>query len=250
MTEFSVHVIGCGEAMDPGLANSAVVVAAAGFRLLVDCGHSVPGPLFASYPDPEAVDAIYFTHHHPDHCFGLVPVMVEWADRGRVKPLAIFTTAEGRARLLALSEVGLVAPLERKLTFPVTWPEIPAATAIGPFAASFASTHHGVVNHAVRLEHKGRVLAYSGDGRASAASRRLFAGADLLFHECYQASEADAGDHHFGLDGCLAVASEAAVGRLVVYHVRAEARATVAAALAASGAATLAGPGDRFIVGA
>ena len=50
-----VTVLGVGEAFDPTYPNTSVLVEAAGFALLVDCGHSVPPSLWRLAPEPDRV---------------------------------------------------------------------------------------------------------------------------------------------------------------------------------------------------
>ena len=49
-----IDVLGVGEAFDPNYANSSVVVTADEYRLLIDCGATVPGLVMGKYPDPDA----------------------------------------------------------------------------------------------------------------------------------------------------------------------------------------------------
>jgi ribonuclease BN (tRNA processing enzyme) len=236
----TVNVIGCGEALDPALANSAVVVEADGYRALVDCGHSVPRPLVAAFPDAEAIDAVLFTHLHPDHCFGFIPMLIEWTDQGRKKPLTVVTTADGRRRLTTLGEVGLT-PFDR-LPYPLIWPSQDELRRLGPFDTAFARTQHSVVNHALRLSAGGTVFAYSGDGRPTDEAVALYRLADLLLQECYARDAAEAGQWHCDVDTARAAAHTAGVDRLVLYHVRRDQRPL----LEAKPGVVLAKPGDRF----
>ena len=116
-----IDVLGVGEAFDPYYANSSVVVTADGYRILIDCGATVPGLVMAKFPDPDAIDAIYFTHMHPDHIFGLVPVMLNWRDDGRSKPLHILCSPQLRSHLEQLMVLGFTGSYARVAAFARRW---------------------------------------------------------------------------------------------------------------------------------
>lgn len=237
-----VTVIGVGEASDPAFPNASLLVEAGGFGLLVDCGHSVPPSLWRLAPEPDRIGAVYLTHHHPDHCFGLVPVLIRWQDDGRTAPLEIVTTRWGEGHIQRLCRAGLLDPAG--LRFRVTFRDSRRTDAIGPFAVQVARTRHAIVNHAIRLAHGQRVLACSGDGRPTASALTLYRDSDLLFHECYLAE----GDppHHVDFAGLLAAAEGAR--RVAVTHVRADQRAEVARRVASSPGLLLPEPGDLIVV--
>jgi len=240
-----ILALGVGDAADPDFPNSSVAVEADGFRLLIDCGHSVPPALWRTFADPEAIGAIAFTHRHPDHCFGLVPVLIRMTDDGRRAPLEIVATTEIRRHLSLLFRAAELAP-ERSLSFPLLWRETPREGEIGPFRVRTARTRHAVPNDAFRLERGGRTFAYSGDGRPTVESEALFRGADLLFHECLTVAPAASQPHHASLDLLADVPKRLDIGALRLYHVWARERAALAEACAGLDRIAPAEPGFRI----
>lgn len=215
-----IVVLGVGEASDPAQSNASIAVASGGYRLLIDCGHSVPPVLWRRFPDPHSIDALIFTHHHPDHCFGLVPWLISLADDGRQRPLDIVTTAWGIEHLKKLCEIGMV-PHDLRSRFPIVWRDAATVERLGPFALTRARTSHSVINHAIRLQVDETRFAYSGDGRPTEESRALFADADLLMHECYMAEDAAEMEHHADISTVTGIAGPPRIG---IYHIRKDQR--------------------------
>jgi ribonuclease BN (tRNA processing enzyme) len=226
-----IHILGSGSASDPTLPNSSIVVTCGDARIMIDCGYSVAREAIAAFRDPGAVDVLVFTHHHPDHCYGFVPTMIAWSDAGRRKPLTIATTDWGRRQLMELQRLGLGS--DWRPGFDYRWHPVPEPLALGPARLRFAPTDHTVPNFAIRIEAGGAALAYSGDGRPTAESRALFAGADLLLHECYTLAPLPDEAGHCSFDTCRAMLENLPLGRLLLYHIREDQRPAVAAAAAA-----------------
>jgi ribonuclease BN (tRNA processing enzyme) len=239
-----ISVLGVGEAFDPHEGNSSVLVEEAGFRLMIDCGHAVPPALWRR-GDGVEIDAIYLTHHHPDHVFGLVPVLDAFVGQGRRKGLEIITTAWGIEHVKRLCEVGLLDLAS--LPYAVSFRDLTQLRQIGPWTAAFAATEHSVVNHAIKLGSRGRDFAYSGDGRPTAASRALFAGADLLFHECHIVEELPPMKHHADIATVRGIEGPRRIG---VYHLRSDQRPLGAAAVAGDARLFLPKAGDVIEFGA
>ncbi len=237
-----IHVLGVGEAFDPERPNSASVIKAAGYYLLIDCGTTVPPLLWREYPEPDIIDAIYFTHLHPDHCFGLGPMLIWWMGQGRQKPLKIYTTRQGRNRLEDLIRLALWG-ISETTTFPIEWSDIKEVLRIGPFAAKFAKTSHSVPNFSIRLEHKNSTFFYSGDGVATAASKELMKNTDLCFQECYSVEEDIV---HFYVEPCLRMAEELNLSDMRLYHLSVRDCNAIREAIAHHPCVQLANPGDRF----
>ena len=68
---------GTGSAWAAKFGNSSAVVEAEGVRLLVDCGHTVPARLPGMGLTLRDLDAVFISHLHGDHVYGLE----EWGFR-------------------------------------------------------------------------------------------------------------------------------------------------------------------------
>jgi ribonuclease BN (tRNA processing enzyme) len=212
-----VTFLGVGEAFDPDEPNSCALIEADGFTLLIDCGHSTVGPIWRECPDPDRIDAIYVTHRHADHIVGLIPVLNRWDADGRRKHLTILSSEQVRGEVQTLLTAGSI-PWDHRSPFPIRFALAGEANQIGPFACAFAPTTHSAPNHAIRLTHDGRTLAYSGDGRPTPHSAALYEGADLLLHECFMPERADHLPFHCDLPTASALAGPKRVG---LYHIKA-----------------------------
>ncbi len=64
-----IDVLGCGSAFSCTQNTSALrVIDADNKQWLIDCGPTVPRALWQRGGEVNDIDAIYFTHVHPDHC--------------------------------------------------------------------------------------------------------------------------------------------------------------------------------------
>lgn len=137
--------------------HSAFTVEAAGFRLLCDFGENRKGRLAAIAPD-----AIFVSHGHPDHAWGL-------AEGASIPVLA----SEATHRLLA------EYPIPRRV---ILEPE--QSVFSGPFRLTAFPVVHSIrcPGIAARIETPEGTLVYSGDVVAfegAGASERALAGADV-----------------------------------------------------------------------
>ncbi|HYZ63876.1 MAG TPA: ribonuclease Z [Acetobacteraceae bacterium] len=218
-----ITLLGVGEAFDPAEPNSSALVEEDGFSLMIDCGHSVVAPFWRARPDPDAIDAIYFTHHHMDHILGLPPLIDRWAFEGRRKELLIVSSECGVDQLRRLLDL-----LGAKPKFPIAYAVSADTRSIGPFATRFAPTGHPMPNHAILLACGGHSFAYSGDGQPTPESLALYRDADLLMHECFDPEPAD-NPFHTDLPTVRVIAGPARIG---LYHVHAGSRPALRHAIA------------------
>jgi ribonuclease BN (tRNA processing enzyme) len=99
-----------------------------------------------------------------------------------------------------------------------TYPEEPFA--IGPFTVSVAQVDHPGQAFALRVEHAGRSIVYSGDTAACPALDEIAKGCDLLLAEA-SFLETDDNPEHLHMTGRQAAetAESAGVRRLVITHI-------------------------------
>jgi len=62
---------GTGSAWSTRYGNASALIEAGGQRLLVDCGHTVPGRLLQMGLTLRDIDAVFISHLHGDHIYGL-----------------------------------------------------------------------------------------------------------------------------------------------------------------------------------
>ena len=211
-------VIGCsGSAPGPKSAASCYLLEHDGFRLLLDLGSGAFGSLLA-LADPAAVDAVFLTHLHADHCLDVAPFVVWHRYSGRATkaqvPLYAPVAAERRLALAydadgdGISDVFDFVPVG------------PGSFALGPFEVTLARTAHPVECYAIRLSVDGRSLVYTGDTGPSERVVDLARGADVLLAEAAHPPGQDlpAGLHLTGREAGEHAAA-AGVGRLLLTHI-------------------------------
>ena len=94
MEPFRVHVLGCGSALPTLHHNaSAQVVEIRGKLFLVDCGEGTQVQLRRSRLRFTKISAVFITHLHGDHCFGLIGMLSTFGLLGRTARLAIYAPA-------------------------------------------------------------------------------------------------------------------------------------------------------------
>jgi ribonuclease BN (tRNA processing enzyme) len=166
---------GCGAWPQAGQACSGFLVEHDGFRLLLDIGYATL-PRLLELVDASAVDAVYVTHGHPDHCADLNPLLrARSLGHTPAAPLAAYAPPNALDAVLALDRPGLLDDAVDVRTF------TPGdALTIGPFDVRTAALAHWVPTAGVRLTTDGHTLVYTGDTGPSPQVVALAAGADLL----------------------------------------------------------------------
>jgi ribonuclease Z len=230
--------VGTGEALDPELPNTSLLVRGPS-TLLLDCGYAVPHALWKITRDADELDAVWISHGHADHCFGLPALLLWMRLAGRKRPLTVFGGFGSRVRLEQVLELGYPGSYAPHKCYPIEFVELRAGeiARFGALELRVAPTVHSLANWALRLDFSAeaggiglRSLVYSGDGAPTEASRTLCEGASILVHECFHV-EPPAGERKHGdLRGLLSLARAAGVDTLAVLHFDAEQREAIAAA--------------------
>ena len=188
-----ITVIGCsGSFPGPDGPASCYLLEAEGFRLLLDLGSGAVGALqrHASLDD---IDAVCLSHHHADHCLDICPFWVarSYDPRRRYERIPVYGPA-GTARRMAEAYGMDDDPGMTEVFDFVTLS--PGKRQIGPFQATLAHMNHPVETFGFRVEHAGRVLAYSADTGPCPALVELASQADLLLCEASYLSGPDRND--------------------------------------------------------
>ncbi len=182
-----ITFLGVGEAFDENFPNNSHLVTTDNINILLDCGYSVPPQLWKLNNDQSFLDAIYITHTHADHYFGIPPLLVRMKDEGRKKELTIICSKEARESVEQLLEYGYKGS-RSKFEFNLNFLEIEPEKTFDfkGLKLSFALTEHPSPNLAIKITDKdGKSLCYSGDGRLTKESKKLYNNSDLVIHEAY-----------------------------------------------------------------
>lgn len=181
-----VTFLGVGEAFDPDLANTSILIESGETSMILDCGFSA-GLLAWRYADtPLDIDALYISHFHGDHFYGIPAFLARSAEDGRTKTLRII--GQKGVGHITRQAVQLAYPgVLEKMQFAVEYIECHPQRSIDvhDMRCSFAASNHPMPCLSIRLDHAGRSLFYSGDGGATDDAVQLAHGADLCILESY-----------------------------------------------------------------
>ncbi len=105
-----IDVIGCGSAFSKQNNTSSILVSdSKENQWLIDCGPTVPRALWQREININSIQAIYFTHIHPDHCAGLPALINQWKSFKRTQPLDIFLSARAENALRIITTISKLA---------------------------------------------------------------------------------------------------------------------------------------------
>jgi ribonuclease BN (tRNA processing enzyme) len=212
-----VTIVGwSGSFPGPQSPASCYLIEADGYRLVLDLGNGAVGAL-QRYTGLGDVDAICLSHLHGDHCLDMIgySVFQNYHPDGPRPKIPVYgpAGAEDRlARALGAEHLGIGDAFD--FTTLAGGP-----IEIGPLRVTTDHMSHPVETFGFRIEHAGKVLAYSADTGPAEELVRIAAGADMLLSE---ASFLDGPDLPTGLHLTARQAAEHAaradVGELVLTH--------------------------------
>jgi ribonuclease BN (tRNA processing enzyme) len=225
-------VLGCsGSGPGPTSPASGYLVHAGDAHLTLDLGNGTFGAL-QRHLDPWALSAVVFSHLHADHCsdFASLAVYRRYHPRPAydpaARPLPVLAPGEAPTRFAAAYATTEAERVETDMTEIFTFHPLADGCRI---EVAGVTVRAGAVDHpceayALRVEHDGRSLVYSGDTGPCAGLVETARGADVLLCEAtwphvtqwwdkpppgLHLSGRQAGEH----------AAAAGVGRLLITHV-------------------------------
>ena len=185
-------VIGCGDAFGAaGRLQTSFHVRLADRQFLIDCGASTLIGMRKLGLDPSDLSMVCITHLHGDHFGGLPWLLIDAQFvTKRKKPLIITGPKGTEARFLAVAEALYPDVTKNSRSFDLRFTEYDGEKplkiddlVIRPYEVLHPS---GAPPYALRFEHDGKVIAFSGDtgwtNRLCDAARD----ADLFISECFQ----------------------------------------------------------------
>jgi len=241
-------IVGCaGSFPGPDSAASCYLIDTGSYRLVVDLGNGALGAL-QHYCELTDIDAICLSHLHADHCLDMCgySVFQNYHPEGPRRPVPVYGpagTAERLSRALGSDHPGMAEAFEFHALSVGTFE-------IGPLRLATAHMNHPVETFGFRIEHGGKVLAYSADTGPSDELVSLAANADVLLCEASFLEGPDLPpDLHLTARQAAEHATRADVGQLVLTHLVAwndPSRSLAEAAAAFGGSLSLASPGKQL----
>ncbi len=225
-------VLGCsGSGPSPASPASGYLVQAGDVHLVMDLGNGTFGAL-QRHVDPWSLDGVLFSHLHSDHCSDFAALVVHRRFHpdppfdATTRPLPVFAPAGAPGRLAAAYATSAAELTTTDLTDVCTFHTLAdgGGMPVAGVPVRAARVDHLCEAYALRVEHDGRSLVYSGDTGPCAGLLALARGADVLLceatwpHVTSRWSEPPPGVHLSGRQAGE-YAAAAGVGRLLITHV-------------------------------
>jgi ribonuclease Z len=222
-----VTFLGVGEACDERVPNTSLLVQTQvegqQKSVMLDCGFTVPSLYWQTTSDPDDLDALWISHFHGDHFFGVPALLLRLWEMKRSKPLAIVSQTGVEKTVIQAMELAYPG-FFAKLRYPVVFHEVEPGQRmlIAGLEWSTAQSIHGQRNLAVRIEDGRNSIFYSGDGLFSPATLSLARACSLVVHEAFRLDPLTPG--HGTVRQCIDFAREAGAALLALVHVQREER--------------------------
>lgn len=191
MTPMRIHFIGTGDAFGSGgRGQTCIRIETPSARVLLDCGATALEGLSRAGIATNTIDAVIVSHLHGDHFGGLPFFLLEaQLHSRRSRPLLIAGPPGVQARVRAAQEVLFPGSSGMDYRFRTDFVELPERRPMdicGLQVTAYPVSHgSGAPSFALRVEHGGRVFAYSGDAEWSDSLPEAANGADLFVCEAY-----------------------------------------------------------------
>lgn len=201
----------------PDSPASCYLVEHEGTTVLLDLGNGSLGAL-QRFTDIYAVDAVFVSHLHVDHCIDLCSYYVarKYRPEGPAARIPVYGPRGTADRMAAAYGLSQRTGMHDEFNFVS---HAPGAVQVGPLTVETARVTHPVETYAMRVSAGGRSVVYSADTGPTDALVNLAQGADVaLFEASFVEGEDNPPDLH--LTGAQAAehATRAGVGRLVLTH--------------------------------
>ena len=231
MSPFSVTMLGTASAVPFSDRNpSAQALSVRGRLYLLDCGEGTQQRIRQEHLSFVKIQAVFISHIHGDHIFGLYGLLSTMSLYHRTEPLALVGPA-GLQPVLDFFKSTFGADLSFSIEFKAIAPESPEQVyEDGDIRVSAFPLKHGMPCYGYRIEEvvgqrvnawKPRSYAYCSDTAPFPELAEWVAGVDILYHEAtYPQQYADKARQylHSTTVDAATCALKAGVGRLLIGH--------------------------------
>jgi len=181
-----VIFLGNGEAFDERYPNHAHLVLVDKVAIMLDCGDSAVRQIWKYTKDHSLIDALYISHRHSDHLFGVPALLGRMLEEERKKPLTIICTEQVKLDIEKITEYAYSGINSYGFEINFLMAGDNKVIEFNGLRLSFARTGHTAYNLAIRIDDGIKVVCYSGDGPIDDKSKeKIYKNADILMHECY-----------------------------------------------------------------
>jgi ribonuclease BN (tRNA processing enzyme) len=184
-----------GPAIRPGGPSpTSSLLELVGRRIVVDCGLGVARGIVDAGVSLKALDAVFVTHLHSDHVIELGPLLHTAWTAGLARPVKVFGPA-GTGRYWQRFCQAMEFDIETRIADEGR-PDLRELAELGEYSEGTVTEHGSLrvtalrVDHppvtecfALRFEHGGRSIVFSGDTAYFAPLADFARGADILVHE-------------------------------------------------------------------
>lgn len=204
--------------------SSAHVLNICGRLFLVDCGEGCRYLLKRYHISVDKIDAVFISHTHGDHIFGLFALLDTMSMRHRSKDLHICAPESLKPVLDFCSERFISRKSFQIFFHPVSVPEFQTIFENDDMEISAFPLLHGVATNGYLFREKEapqRSFAYISDTAYSERLAQMVKGVDILYHEATfgdELAEKAARMLHSTAREAATVASEAGAKRLIIGH--------------------------------
>ncbi|MHA1491967.1 MAG: MBL fold metallo-hydrolase [Promethearchaeota archaeon] len=214
--------LGVGEAFDKNLPNNSQIIISKKTNFLLDCGFSIPQQLWKFSEDPEFLDAIYISHQHADHYFGLPAVLLRMWEDGRKKDLTIIFQKKSKDSFQDFMNYAY-RDFTEKFKYKINLIESNEGKIIkfNDLKLSFERTVHSEENLAIKINDGKNSFCYGGDGSPEKNSN-FYKNSDLLIIETYLYDIEKLG--HFSIVEAVDFTERNNAKRLALTHINRELR--------------------------
>ena len=216
LISMKVVFLGVGDAFDENVPNNSHLIVS-DTKLMLDCGLTAPYQLWKHNSDKDFLDAVFISHQHADHFFGIPPMFVRIMSEGREVPPNIICSKDLKDIIRNNMNMGYKGAFDSGKALRFIEAKPGKQVKLNELKLSFVATEHIMPNLAIKVSDGRHSVCYSGDGDFNEKAEKLYRKTDLLIHETYKFEEKIGG--HGSIIEVIEMATRNKVKCLALTHI-------------------------------